>query len=76
MSSILWIDSIGKRYGMLPSEVLGRANTFDLYILDAALAFENYQHKKAMNNGRDPLPEYTPEELEKMHNITKEYNNG
>ena len=45
MASILWVDSLGKRYGMLPSEVIGRANTFDLYVMDAALAFENFHHK-------------------------------
>ena len=63
MYSILMIDSLGKRYGLLPSEVLNRSNTFDLYIMDAALTFENYHHKKAMNNGRDPVPDYTQDEL-------------
>ena len=60
------IDSLGKRYGLLPSEVLNRSNTFDLYIMDAALTFENYQHKKAMNNGKDPTPDYTQDELLKL----------
>ena len=63
MASVLWIDTLGKRYGMLPSEVIGRANTFDLYIMDMALAFENYHHKKSMNNGKDPIPDYTTDEL-------------
>jgi len=45
MASILWVDSLGKRYGMLPSEVIGKANTFDLYVMDAAMAFENFHHK-------------------------------
>ncbi len=57
------IDTLGKRYGLLPSEVLRKADTFDLYIMDAALSFENFHHKKAMNNGRDPIPEYTTDEL-------------
>ena len=63
MVSILQIDGLGKRYGLLPSEVLTRGNTFDLYILDAALTFERYHHKKAMNNGKDPAPEYSPDQL-------------
>jgi len=63
MASVLWIDTLGKRYGMLPSEVIGRANTFDLYIMDMALAFENYHHKKSMNGGKDPIPDYTTDEL-------------
>ena len=71
MALILTIDSLGKRYGMLPSEGLGRSNTFDLYIMDAALSFENFHHKKQMNNGVDPLPEYTPDELLAMFNKNK-----
>lgn len=57
------IDTLGKRYGLLPSEVLRKADTFDLYIMDAALSFENFHHKKSMNNGRDPIPEYSTDEL-------------
>lgn len=72
MALILTIDSMGKRYGMLPSEVLERSNTFDLYIMDAALSFENFHHKKQMNNGQDPLPEYTESELLAMLNKNKE----
>ena len=60
------IDTLGKRYGLLPSEVLRKADTFDLYIMDAALSFENFHHKKAMNNGRDPIPEYSTDELKSI----------
>ena len=58
------IDTIGKRYGMLPSQVIREADTFDLYIMDAAMSFENYHHKKANSkNGLAPVPDYTNEEL-------------
>jgi hypothetical protein len=76
MASVLWIDTLGKRYGMLPSEVIGRANTFDLYIMDMALAFENYHHKKSMNGGKDPVPDYTTEELLAMVAKGKDQDNG
>ena len=66
--SILMIDSLGKRYGMLPSEVLNRSNTFDLYIMDVALSFETFQHKKAMNNGKNPIDMYTTDDLKAMLN--------
>ena len=72
MAAILMIDSLGKRYGMLPSEVLNRSNTFDLYIMDIALSFENYHHKKAMNNGNEPIPDYTTDELLAMVKKNKE----
>lgn len=55
---------MGKRYGLLPNEVLTRANTFDLYIMDAALTFENYHHKKAHSKNKvGPAPDLTLEEL-------------
>lgn len=61
------IDTLGKRYGLLPSEILRRGDTFDLYIMDAALSFEQYHHKKAMNNGREPITDYiTQEQLLKI----------
>tara|TARA_R110002126_G_scaffold189105_1_gene337404 strand:+ start:284 stop:505 length:222 start_codon:yes stop_codon:yes gene_type:complete len=72
MALILTIDSLGKRYGMLPSEVLSRSNTFDLYIMDAALTFENYHHKKASNNGREPIPDFTTDELQQLLDKSKE----
>ena len=72
MALILTIDSLGKRYGMLPSEILERSNTFDLYIMDAALTFENYHHKKSMNNGVEPAPEYSTDELLAMLNQNKD----
>ena len=76
MASILWLDSLGKRYGMLPSEVISKANTFDLYVMDAAMTFENFHHKKSMNNGRDPIPDYTTDELLAMVAKGKDRQNG
>lgn len=72
MVSILQVDGLGKRYGLLPSEVLARGNTFDLYIMDCALTFENWHHKKAANNGRDPIPDYTENELMTLLNKAKQ----
>ena len=66
MVSILQLDGLGKRYGLLPSEVLYRGNTFDLYIMDAALTFEHYHNQKAANGGKAPVPEYTEDELMKI----------
>tara|TARA_R110000822_G_scaffold19811_9_gene64368 strand:- start:206 stop:418 length:213 start_codon:yes stop_codon:yes gene_type:complete len=62
MNSIMQIDGIGKRYGLLPSQVIKDADTFDLYIMDAAMSFENY-HKKKQSTGKAPIPEYTQTEL-------------
>lgn len=69
------IDGLAKRYGKLPSEILRDANTFDLYIIDAALTYEQYHHKKAMNKGQEPIDHYTTDDLLKIYNKGKE-NNG
>ena len=71
MVSILQLDGLGKRYGLLPSEVLRRADTFDLYIMDCALTFEHFHHKKQMNNGKTPTEFYDIETLEKINEKAK-----
>ena len=35
------LDALGERYGLLPSELLERANTFDLWVYDAAVSWIN-----------------------------------
>lgn len=53
MALILTIDMLADRYKMLPNQVLEQANTFDLYIMDAALTYYNYQQKKMSGNVKD-----------------------
>lgn len=72
MSLILTIDALGKRYGKLPTAVMNESTTFDLYIMDASLAFENYHHNKNANGGKEPLPNYSDDELLNMISKTKE----
>ena len=62
MTSIMQIDTIGSRYGLLPSEVIKRADSFDLFIMDAALTFEKYHNDKS-STGKAPIPDYTTDEL-------------
>ena len=66
MLSIMQIDGLAKRYGKLPSEILKDANTFDLYIIDAALTYEQYHHNKAINKGQEPVENYSNEDLMKI----------
>lgn len=66
MVSILQIDGLGKRYGILPSEVLRRGDTFDLYIMDCAMSFERYHQQKQMNDGKPPIQSYSTEKLLEM----------
>ena len=68
MGMIMVLDTLGSRYGMLPSEVMSRATTFDIAVMDAAIAYTNYRHDIA--NGK--MPSYSIEELMKI----KERANG
>lgn len=70
MLSLLQIDGLGKRYGMLPSEILSRASTLDLYIMDAVMSWEEYQHKKQNSKGNF-VPNVTQEQLLRIFNKNK-----
>jgi hypothetical protein len=43
-------DTLGKRYGKLPSEILLKADTFDLMVFDVAVTYEQFQHNKQDKN--------------------------
>lgn len=47
---IMLIDTMAERYGMLPSEVMQRANTFDVFVTDTAIGYRNYIQDRA--NGK------------------------
>lgn len=53
---ILIVDALGKRYGMLPSRVMSEASTFDLFIMDASITYENHVQEKAYKK-HNPGPE-------------------
>lgn len=41
----------------MPSEVISRADTFDVYILNTMLEHEDYQHRVAeAKQGKGPMP--------------------
>jgi hypothetical protein len=73
---IVTLDSMSTRYHLLPSEVMDRATTFDLWIMDAATAFHEYQRKKAENGGRDPAPKLNQEQMLDMIQRVKEKNHA
>lgn len=63
----IMLDALGERYGMLPSELLERANTFDLWVYDAAVSWINSNHDRA--NGKPG--KYDQTELEKRMESVK-----
>tara|TARA_R110002012_G_scaffold316600_1_gene531750 strand:+ start:379 stop:588 length:210 start_codon:yes stop_codon:yes gene_type:complete len=59
------LDALGERYGLLPSEVLGKANTFDLNVYDITTKYHNKQQRKQAGT-YDINEEYTQEELQSI----------
>ena len=60
------LDALGERYGMLPSELLDRANTFDLWVYDVAVSWINNNNDRA--NGKPA--KYDTDDLQKrMENV-------
>jgi hypothetical protein len=57
MALILTLDTMGERYSMLPSEILERGNTLDLYIMDVAMSYRNEQIKKQDKNYVPDVPQ-------------------
>ena len=53
---IMLIDTLSERYGMLPSEVINRANTFDVFIADTAIGYRNAVQERAMNGDKKTAP--------------------
>ena len=61
------LDSIAQRYGLLPSEVLTKATTLDLQVLDVALSYE----KMKMDQADGRAPQYNTDVLlDAMKNVT------
>ena len=67
---MLNVGVIAKTYGMLPSQVVNNATTYDLMIADVMSSWEEYQYNKAM--GKSTLPDYSTQELLDMLHKGKE----
>lgn len=65
-SMLLTVHNLAKTYGLMPSEVLERATTFDLYVLDVSTRHSKYQQDRA--NGKTPTvtKKHSTAELQEM----------
>lgn len=64
MSLILSLDTMGQRYGKLPSMLIKEASTFDLVIMDVAMTYERHVQK---TNEPGYVPEIPLEDLIKIN---------
>ena len=74
MSMLLSIDALGKRYSLLPSEVMVKASTFDLVVLDAALGYQSYIQDKAEGK-KAPVNATQQEMMAAMERVNKQDGN-
>jgi hypothetical protein len=62
----------------LPSEVLLKADSLDVYVMDAALSYRNYQeqeHLHKQGKGDKPVPNIPVNKLEEMIKSVREKGN-
>lgn len=71
MSMLLSIDALGKRYSLLPSEIMEKASTFDLVVLDAALGYQTYIQNKAEGK-RAPVNATQEDLMAAMERVNKQ----
>lgn len=58
---------MAQRYSLLPSEILERASTFDMVIMEMSLTYQNYLQNK---DKEGYVPPYSTEQLEEIRRNT------
>lgn len=58
---IVSLDNLAHRYHCLPSEVLERGSTFDLYVLDISTRY--HQYRSQFSDGKLPAKMPTKDEM-------------
>lgn len=74
---ILTVHNLAKEYGLLPSQALATASTFDLYVLDIHTRWLKYQQDKAEGKAApQTTKQFTQEELKAMIDRTRNQSKG
>jgi hypothetical protein len=66
MFAILSIDTMAQRYGVLPSVLLETASTFDMYVCNSAIRYQQVKQAEADGN----FDHYSEDELIAIKNGT------
>jgi hypothetical protein len=69
---LVTLHTLAQTYNLLPSEALGRATTFDLYVLDNYSRFIKYQEAKSQGKAA-PAPQLTQEQMKAMIARAKQF---
>ena len=58
------IDTIAERYGILPSQVMNKATTFDLWVCETAIGYRNALHDRELGRNKPVDPNsYSQDDL-------------
>ena len=68
LSAALMLDSLGERYGMLPSEVLSRGSALDLWVFDIAVSYRSYKQAEKSGDKEALSQFYKTEDLQEQLN--------
>ena len=63
------VDALASRYHLLPSEVLSKADSVDIYIMDAALSYRRFMEEDELakqGKGPPPAPYVPQDKLQEM----------
>jgi hypothetical protein len=64
------VDQIAERYGTLPSVVLNKGSTVDLFVYDVAATYRQQAQKKQSGEAPKFTPTELAEKLEKFKNAS------
>lgn len=71
---LLALHNLAESYKILPSEALDRASTFDLYVLDLHLKYNNYLQAQSQDDSGTPKlkKKYSQDELKEIIKRTRQ----
>ena len=76
---LLTVDNLAHRYHCLPSEVLERATTLDLHVIDLSSKWQRHQHeeleKQQANQYAPKRPNLTKDQMQAMMDRVKREKN-
>jgi len=63
----LLVDCLAQQYGQLPSDILARADTFDLMVYDAGITYKRQLERKA-NKQPAEISDFSPKQINELSN--------
>lgn len=63
---MITVGRMAREYHMLPSDIVQRASTYDMMIMDVLATYENYAQQKATGKVDPSVFSYTTQELQQI----------